>query len=166
MLLLATSVVRHLFFRPVVELAGPTLAASDPSPTDLARCQRDVAGLFDSLDQTAVEIVARPGRVGDREVLGSFEAFSRGWLRQWDEVNAFCRFSELADTNLGATYDRMAEIHGDLAVMRLKYQSMLARFDDEQASELVRLRTEIAEVRRALERTGPTPSPRPETPAP
>jgi hypothetical protein len=34
----------------------------------------------------------------------------------------------------------MAQVHSDLPAMRLKYQSLLVRFDDEQAAELVRMR--------------------------
>jgi hypothetical protein len=66
-------------------------------------------------------------------------------------TNAQCGFSELADTNLGVAYDRLAQVHGDLQIMWHKYQSLVVRFDDEQAAELVRMRLALDRSRAAFE---------------
>jgi hypothetical protein len=152
-LLLAASVVKELFFRPVVQLQGPVLSAENPSLEDLLRCHRDVLGMYQDLDRVTARLVSQPlrGREGDdRDVIGEWETFSREWLTRWERVNAFCRFSELADTSMGAAYDRMAQVHGALPVMRLKYQSLLVRFEDEQAAELSRMRRDLERSEKLL----------------
>src|SRR5574339_30946 len=70
---------------------------------------RRVVAAFTSLSP------AGPGTAGKRL------DFSRVWLDEWDVANARCRFSELADTQMGVAYDRLAEVHGELKTVRLKY---------------------------------------------
>lgn len=145
-LLLAASVVKELFFRPVVRLQGPVLSAENPSVAHLLRCHRDVLELYQDLDHVTIRLISRPfrGPASDQgDVIGEWEAFSREWLTRWERVNAFCRFSELVDTDMGPAYERMANVHGALPIMRLKYQSLLVRFDDEQAAELSRMRRDL-----------------------
>lgn len=146
-ILLATSVVKQLFFRPVVKLDGPVLSATNPDPADLMRCNRDVLDLYNALGDEVSHLLSVP-RDGERGDLGRrWESFSREWLREWDEVNAFCRFEELSDSGMDPHYNRMARVHGDLRAMRLKYQSLLVRFDDEQAAELARMRQALDKSR-------------------
>jgi hypothetical protein len=45
----------------------------------------------------------------------------------------------------------MARVHGDLRAMRLKYQSLLVRFDEEQSGELRRMQRALKRSRVALE---------------
>ena len=158
-LLLAASVVKELFFRPVVQLDGPTLSAENPSPEDLLRCHNDVVALFTKLDRQATRLItispdtaSAPDQKEEevRDVIGEWEQFSRGWLTEWDQVNAYCRFSELEDANMGAAYDRMARVHATLPTMRLKYQSLLVRFDDEQTAELFRMRRDLRRAKELL----------------
>ena len=149
--LLALSVVKQLFFRPVAKLDGPVLSASEPDPADLLRCNRDVFDLYDGLGDEVSQLLAVP-RDGQRGDLGRrWESFSRQWLYEWDQVNAFCRFEELSDSGMDPLYNRMARVHGDLRAMRLKYQSLLVRFDDEQAAELARMRQALDRSRQQID---------------
>ena len=135
-LLLSASVLTTLFLRsPKVELTGPKISADNPNPEDLLTCNRDVALLLGELGAKTAEFMGEPTARIDRH----WTDFSRQWRQHYDEVNARCRFSELAKTNMGTAYDRMASVHGDLPAMRLKFQSLLVRFDEEQADELGRM---------------------------
>ena len=51
---------------------------------------------------------------------------------------------------MGDAYDRMARVHEALPTMRLKYQSLLVRFDDEQADELARMRRDLSSSEKLL----------------
>jgi hypothetical protein len=107
--------------------------------------------LYTALGDQVAALLSDPPH-GDRGQPGAgWEAFSREWMRRWDEVDARCRFTELADTDLGVAYDRMARVHGDLPAMRLKYQTLLVRFDDEQAAELDRMRRALNLSREVLQ---------------
>lgn len=159
-LLLAASVARQLLFhQPRVALRGPVLSADDPNPAELVRCNQDVTDLLLRMGAVTADLLAAP-TVGRADDLGRrWEDFSRTWLDDWDEVNQRCRFGELAGTTLGLAYDRMARVHGDLPAMRLKYQSLLVQFDDEQAAELARMRRALDQSRAALaDRRRPTPA--------
>lgn len=163
--LLAASVVKELFFRrPAVELPPSGLSVENPDPALLLECHGRVEELLDQLGQKTCELLALPPS-GDRsELPARWEDFSRVWLDEWDVANARCRFSELADTQMGVAYDRLAEVHGELKTVRLKYQSLLVRFDDEQAAELARMRRALDLSRAALEEkaAGHAPAPHPE----
>lgn len=164
-LLLAASVVKELYFRPVVQLDGPVLSAENPTTENLLRCHDEVVTLFSDLDRTATQLIALPPlaqpeppahtasgptKEEKRDVIGEWTRFSRAWLTQWDRINAFCRFSELNDTHMGEAYDRMARVFATLPTVRLKYQSLLARFDDEQTAELFRMRRDLQRSRALL----------------
>ena len=149
--LLAASVARQLLFhRPAVALRGPMLSADNPDPAELVRCNTDVAELLLRMGTVSAEILAGPTRADERDLGRRWEDFSRVWLDDWYEVNLRCRFSELAGTSMGLAYDRMAKVHGDLPAMRLRYQSLLVQFDEEQAAELARMRRALDQSRAAL----------------
>lgn len=151
-LLLGVSVAKQLFFRsPVVELQGPVLSPDEPDPQQLLRCNDDVMALFTQLGDNVATLLSGPAHDERGQPGARWEAFSREWMRRWDEVDARCRFSELADSDLGVAYDRMARVHGDLPAMRLKYQTLLVRFDDEQAAELARMRRALNLSREVLQ---------------
>ena len=151
--LLVVSVVRSLFHTPPVELRGPKLSADDPSAASLVDCNRDVRQLLVDMAGVSSELVAAPvNSDGDVDLGARWEEYSRQWRRDWDEVNARCRFSELAGTRMGLAYDRMAGVHGDLPAMRLKYQGLLVDFDEEQADELERMRRALDLSLAALEK--------------
>jgi len=151
-LLLAGSVVKELFFRrPAVQLPTSAIAEEDPDPGQLLDCHGLVQDLLTKMGHETCELLALPPSGSRSELPARWEEFSRAWLDEWDEVNARCRFSELADTNLGVAYDRLAQVHGDLQTMRHKYQSLVVRFDDEQAAELARMRRALDLSRAAFE---------------
>lgn len=149
--LLAASVAVQLFMRPHVEIDGPVLSADNPDPAALLACNRDVRKLYDELGETTAHLLEAPRR-GDEDVkLGrAWERFGRDWIRAWHRVDARCRFEDLSGS-MGEPYDRMAQVHGDLRAMRLKYQSLLVHFDAEQADELREMQRALASSRRALE---------------
>ncbi len=164
-LLLTASVARELLFRrPATALR--TRAPSGESPPDAAElleCQADLLNLLLRLGDETCHLIHRPlegehqdgpadnGSGGDRATIASvWKDLSRDWQNDWDLINARCGFSELADQNLGVAYDRMAQVHSDLPSMRLKYQSLLVRFDDEQAAELARMRHALDQSGTAL----------------
>jgi hypothetical protein len=139
--LIAGSVFKELLFRrPAVELPVSAISAEDPDPRELLECHRQVLGLLTKLGHETCELLALPPSGSRSELPARWEKFSRTWHDEWDVANARCRFSELADTNLGVAYDRLAQVHGDLQIMWHKYQSLVVRFDDEQAAELARMR--------------------------
>lgn len=155
-LLLTASVVRELLFRrPVVELPHAAFTDEDPNPEDLLACNDMVRELLVDLSARSCDLLAAPTRdlptTGDRGAISSeWSDFSRNWRDRWDVINARCRFSDLSDSTLGVAYDRMAQVHGDLPTMRLKYQSLIVRFDEEQAAELAEMRRALDQSRAAL----------------
>jgi hypothetical protein len=151
--LIAGSVFGELFFRrPPVKLPrASAISADEPDPRELLECHRRVLGLLTKLGHKTCELLALPPSGSRSELPARWEEFSRAWRGEWDVANARCRFSELADTNLGVAYDRLAQVHGDLQTMRHKYQSLVVRFDDEQAAELARMRRALDLSRAAFE---------------
>jgi hypothetical protein len=146
--LLTVSVAQALFWhRPAVALTGPKLSAENPNPEELIECNRDVAELLAALGATTTALMAEAGPDMHRR----WEDFSRQWRKHYDEVDERCRFSELANTNMGTAYDRMARVHGDLPALRLKYQGLLVRFDEEQADEIDGMRRALDLSLAALE---------------
>lgn len=165
--LLTASVVKELFFRrPAIELPDSALSVDEPDPSVLLDCHRRVLGLLNQLGTETCELLS-VAPSGDRSELSArWEEFSRAWRDEWDVVNAQCRFSELAETRMGVAYDRLAQVHDDLRPMWLKYQSLLVRFDDEQAAELARMRRALDLSRVAFEEKAKGhPAVRPDPPA-
>jgi hypothetical protein len=148
--LLAASVAKQLLWSPHVEFEGPRLEEDNPDPRLLLECNRHVQALYDQLDQETLDLLGSPPRGRDRDIRREWEAFGKDWIQQWHRVNAQCRFEELSDS-MGDAYERLAEVHGDLRAMRLKYQSILVRFDKEQADELLDMKRALDDSRRAFE---------------
>jgi hypothetical protein len=138
--LIAGSVFKELLFRRPAARAVQAISAEDPSPHELLECHREVLDLLTQLGHETCELLALPPSGSRGELPARWEEFSRAWHGKWDDANSRCRFSELADTNLGIAYDHLAQVHGDLQIMRHKYKDLVVRFDEEQAAELVRMR--------------------------
>lgn len=177
--LIAGSVFKELLFRRPAARAVQAISAEDPSPRELLECHRKVLDLLTELGHETCELLALPPSGSRSELPARWEEFSRAWHGKWDDANSRCRFSELADTNLGVAYDRLAQVHGDLQIMRHKYKDLVVRFDEEQAAELVRMRRALDLSRATFEeeaqkaepaRPALAPSPRrtgePTSPAP
>jgi hypothetical protein len=121
----------------------------------LLGCHRDLLALLTQLGAKTCDLIQSPTRSDRAAIASAWKDFSKEWRDQWDLVNARCGFSELADSNLGVAYGRMAQVHSDLPSMRLKYQSLLVQFDKEQAAELARMRRALDQSGTALhERSG------------
>jgi hypothetical protein len=165
-LLLTASVVKQIFFRKsTVELSNFSVVADNPGPRDLLECHDLVLEQFIHLSTKTSELFARPLRGGgadgatDAQALGrspserqaawraDWKNYSTQWRDQWDLIDARCRFTELAETNLGAAYDQMAQVHEALPAMRLKYNRLIADFDKEQADELRQMRQMLSDSR-------------------
>jgi hypothetical protein len=152
-ILLAASVVKELFFRR----AGAEVAKAAPVPrpavAELLECHRMVLDLFDGLGRETGELLARPLKteVQHGELASRWEDISRAWRDAWDVAEVRCRFSALAETEMGVPFERLAKVHGGLPAMRLKYQALLVRFDDEQADDLARMRRDLDRSRHELE---------------
>ena len=147
-LYITASVVKALWFSgPRAALVEARLQTPKPDSKALLRCNDDVDALLQKLGTTSGQLIAEPTRnpLPKGSVLAArWDAFSRDWLNRWELTDLRCRFSELEGMRLGVAYDRMARVHGDLLAMRLRYESLIRHFDDEQADEL-------ADMRRALD---------------
>ena len=153
LLLLATSVARHLFFRsPAVELPKSSIVTDNPDPRELLECNTLVLEQLSNLSSKTNELFERPLREQRVGLARDWKQFSIQWQDRLDVIDARCRFSELAETTMGGAYDRMAHVHQALPAMRLKYNSLLAIFDKEQADELSEMRRALAVSRKSIER--------------
>ena len=161
-LLLAASVVKHLFFRtPAVQLPESSIVTNSPDPRDLLECNTLVLEQLTNLSAKTNMLLAqpvageaaneRPGSNRRGALASEWKRFSNEWRDQWDVVDARCRFSELAETTMGAAYDRMAHVHEALPAMRLRYNSLLAAYDNEQADELFEMRRALDESRASIQ---------------
>jgi len=148
--LLAASVARQLLWAPDVELDGPMLDEDNPDPRLLVDCARRVGALYDQLDEVTLDLLGSPSRGEHRDLRSEWEDFGRDWVAEWHRVNKRCRFEDLGDS-LGDAFERLANVHADLRAMRLKYQSLLVRFDKEQAAELLEMKRSLDDSRRAFE---------------
>ncbi len=126
-----------------------------PSADQLLSCNRGVQQLLDRLGSTAGDLLRVPAASGRTEVGSRWQGFTATWQRDWYELDTRCRFSELKDGKLGVAFDRMAQVHEDLDAMRLKYQGMLIRFEEEQAPELGAMRQALNKSHRALQKRVP-----------
>lgn len=150
--LLTVSVLKELMFGPPkAELPKAAISVDDPDPDELLECNESVRSLLERLGSRSCDLLTQPPGGGDAgEITSAWKEFSERWLEDYHAVGARCGFRELADTDMGAAYDRIAEVHGDLRTMRLKYRSLVLRFEDEQAAELARMRRALDQSERAL----------------
>jgi hypothetical protein len=157
-LLLAASVARELLFRPVVQPrpgvseTWETQQAIDPSR--LLQCHQEVNALYQQLAERANQLLQPPLRHHERELSSAWESFAQTWRQRWETVNGWCRFSQprklgISDTQ-GEAYDRLADVHAKLFALELKYRSLLARFEEELAADLVELQRALDQSRRLL----------------
>jgi hypothetical protein len=160
-LLLAASVVRELFFRPVVQ-PRPDASEIQPAidPSRLLHCHQEVSALYHQLAERANQLLQPPLRHHERELFSAWESFAQAWRRRWETVNGWCRFSqpqemEISDTSQGEAYDRLADVHAKLFALELKYRSLLARFEEELAADHVELQRALDRSRRLLAGAAP-----------
>jgi hypothetical protein len=159
-------VAKQIFFRKsTVQVSSSSVVADNPEPWELLECHDLVLEQFTNLSTKTSELFARPLRgagendaTNEQALTGSsserraawrsdWKNYSTKWRDQWDLIDARCRFTELAETNLGAAYDQMAQVHEALPAMRLKYNRLIADFDKEQADELREMRQMLSDSR-------------------
>lgn len=180
-LLLTASVVKQIFFRRSnVGLSKLSVVTDNPGPRELLECHDLVLEQFTQLNIKTSELYKRPlqgaaeagttnaqawGRTPSERRSAwrsDWKNFSTQWRDQWELIDARCRFAELAETNLGAAYDQMAQVHEALPAMRLKYNRLIADFDKEQADELRQMRQMLNDshntISRQLQRTPDAPT--------
>ncbi|ACY16252.1 hypothetical protein Hoch_3752 [Haliangium ochraceum DSM 14365] len=165
-LLLAASVVRVLLFRPVVQ-------PSDPLTPDLIqRCNDQVTALHEQLGRQSLHLMARAMRspaageapADERDTSAPWDAFARGWHRDWESVNDSCQFSardvsspspagahaSRDDQTLVVAHEHLAFAHANLLALELRYRSLLERFDDELAPPLKDLARVLSRTQQLL----------------
>jgi hypothetical protein len=145
-LLIAASVIADLFFTGKERARLPAPSAVDP-----LRCNHDVRELLEALGGKAAELELDAVK-GDGKNLGArWEAFAERWEAEWRAVGARCAFDDgPAESARGPAFERVAWVHRNLIELARKYRGMMARFDEEQARE-------IARMREALDRSGTSP---------
>lgn len=147
-LLLSASVLGELLFAPNRDITQPVLAKGDTE--GLTSCHQDVTELFKSLGTKTSELLALAHSTGARsEIATKWDRFSNGWSQTWTDVGARCSFEEPAEP-MGAAFDRIALVHAELPTVKLKYQSLLHHFEEEQAAELARMRNALNISARSL----------------
>jgi len=158
--LLVASVIQQLYFRtPSVKLPESSIVAGQPDPRQFLICNDLVKEQLFSLTTKTNSLFAQPisqhsadGPARDNGTSRSsdWKDFSTKWQDQWDVIDARCRFTTLAETKMGEAYDRMAHVHGALPAMRLKFNSLLAEFDREQADELRAMSRALAKSKKSI----------------
>jgi hypothetical protein len=158
-LLLAASVARELLFRPVAQprTGVPETWETQPAidPSRLLQCHQEVSALYQQLAERANQLLQPPLQHHERELSSAWESFAQTWRRRWETVNGWCRFSQpqhtgISDTAQGEAYDRLADVHAKLFALELKYRSLLARFEEELAADLVEMQRALDRSRRLL----------------
>jgi hypothetical protein len=156
-LYLLASIAVSVFSKQQVHLRGAPIRGDDPA--EVLGCQNDVERLFREINAQTFGLQAMAGQ-RDTDLAQQWEAFTRGWKREWAEVGQRCRFEELRDRGLGTDFDRLAYAHADLADLELKFAALLKRYVDDQVPHIEAIRRSLEASRRGLAaRTRPEPPP-------
>ncbi|MFH0902969.1 MAG: hypothetical protein V2A73_20260 [Pseudomonadota bacterium] len=150
--LIVASILHELFFRRVDSLPEPTT-------TDLAGCSSSVRSLLEDLGKTVAWLQQEAVTGNPENIAARWESFSGNWQERWNSVNRQCRFEKLANTGLGQTFDRMAWVHQQLPIVKLKYREMMKRYTEEQVAELTAIRRVLDRIEKQhSEHVGSRPS--------
>jgi hypothetical protein len=146
---LLASVAHSLFAHPAVRPSA-TFSGRPDDVEALLDCQADVESLFDGLNRKLFDLQAL-GAKYDIEQGQQWEAFSKQWLRHRREVGARCRFGELAGHGLGAAYDHLAVVYGELEEAQRAYAVLLYNYIDHHASRVEDIRHALESSRKTFE---------------
>jgi hypothetical protein len=146
---LIASVAHSLFAHPAVRPSA-TFSGRPDDVEALLDCQADVESLFDGLNRKLFDLQAL-GAKYDIEQGQQWEAFSKQWLRHRREVGARCRFDELAGHGLGAAYDHLAVVYGELEEVQRAYAVLLYNYIDHHASRVDDIRHALEQSRKTFE---------------
>lgn len=148
---LIASVAHALFVHPAVRTdEGPIFSGNTEDVETLLRCQADVESLFDDVNRKLFDLQALGARY-DIERAQQWEAFSKQWKQRWRQAGARCRFGELRNTGLGAAYDRLAAVYGELDDVQRAYAQLLYHYIDHHASQVDDIRHTLETSRKAFE---------------
>ena len=146
---LIASVAHSLFAHPAVRPSATFSGRSDDVGS-LLDCQADVESLFDDLNRKLFDLQAL-GAKYDIEEGQQWEGFSKQWLRRRREVGARCRFDELSGHGLGAAYDHLAVVYGELEEVQRAYAVLLYNYIDHHASRVDDIRHALESSRKTFE---------------
>jgi len=147
---LLASVAHSLFAHPAVRPSA-TFSGRPDDVEALLDCQADVESLFDGLNRKLFDLQAL-GAKYDIEQGQQWEAFSKQWLRHRREVGARCRFDELSGHGLGAAYDHLAVVYGELEEVQRAFAVLLYNYIDHHASRVDDIRHALEQSRKTFER--------------
>jgi hypothetical protein len=150
--LIISSVAAELFFRR-------SRQSPPPSPAGLLQCNLHVEELLLNLGTKAADLMKGAVTTQEMDLGGKWEEFSKEWQARWKSVNDECQFDKLADTGLGPGYDRMAWVHRNLRATLLNYRELMKRFNDSQADEIAEMRRALDRSRALLDKQATTPKP-------
>jgi hypothetical protein len=146
---LIASVAHSLFAHPAVRPSATFSGRADDLDA-LLDCQADVESLFDDLNRKLFDLQALGARY-DIQQAEQWEAFSKSWLRHRREVGARCRFDELSGHGLGAAYDHLAVVYGELEEAQRAYAVLLYNYIDHHASRVEDIRHALESSRKTFE---------------
>lgn len=148
---LLASVAHSLFAHPAVRTSSDArFSGRIDDVAALLHCQTDVEALFDALNRKLFDLQALGARY-DIQLAEQWEAFSKQWKRRRLEVGARCRFEELGNHGLGAAYDRLAAVYGELEGMQRAYAVLLYHYVDHHSSTVDDIRHALETSRKAFE---------------
>jgi hypothetical protein len=147
---LIASVAHSLFAHPAVRRSATFSGRADDVEA-LLDCQADVESLFDDVNRKLFELQALGARY-DIEQAEQWEAFSKQWKRRRQEIGQRCRFDELENHGLGAAYDHLAAVYGELEEVQRAYAVLLYNYIDHHASRVEDIRTTLKSSRTTFER--------------
>jgi hypothetical protein len=146
---LFASVAHSLLAHPAVRPSA-TFSGRPDDVEALLDCQADVESLFDDMNRKLFDLQAL-GAKYDIEEGQQWEGFSKQWLRRRREVGARCRFDELSGHGLGAAYDHLAVVYGELEEVQRAYAVLLYNYIDHHASRVDDIRHALESSRKTFE---------------
>jgi hypothetical protein len=149
---LIASVAHSLFAHPAVRAtANATFSGRADDYDALLTCQADVETLFDEINRKLFDLQALGARY-DIAMAEQWEAFSKRWKQRRREVGARCRFDELRNRGLGAAYDHLAVVYGELEEVQRAYAVLLYSYIDHHASRVEDIRHTLESSRKTFEK--------------
>lgn len=146
---LFASVAHSLLAHPAVRPSA-TFSGRPDDVEALLDCQADVESLFDDMNRKLFDLQAL-GAKYDIEEGQQWEGFSQQWLRRRREIGARCRFDELSGHGLGAAYDHLAVVYGELEEVQRAYAVLLYNYIDHHASRVDDIRHALESSRKTFE---------------
>ncbi len=155
---IAASVLLDTFARPRSPTDPSALSSAEGPPLDRAVCAERVRSLLFGLGDTTHQLLDLPHKERKPQISKSWESFQAKWQLEWQDVRTRCGFDRQAPSG-SVAQSRMAQVHRDLPAMQHKYESLLARFEEQQAAELARMHTALDQTETALRQRADSDAP-------